>query len=158
MDDARPAAPTPALPQFREVPHGSADYAACVRLRDLLLRAPLGLAFSEAELAAEATDYHLAGFSGGNTLVACLVLSPRGDGTAIRMRQVAVASEWQRNGIGTQLVAFAEAFARAKGFRFMSLHARMGVTGFYEPLHYTASGIPFTEVGIPHIAMHKTLE
>lgn len=140
---------------IREVPHGSAAYAATVRLRDAVLRAPLGLQFSAEELAAEAASHHVAGYR-GDALVGCLVLRPRDDGD-VQMRQVAVAAELQGQGIGTALVRHAEALARRLGYRRMVLHARQSAVAFYERLGYARVGAQFAEVTIPHWALEKPL-
>jgi predicted GNAT family N-acyltransferase len=144
--------------EFRKLTHQSPDYEATVELRGRLLRVPIGLAFEPEELAAESADLHLAGFDATGTLIACLVLSPEADVKTIRMRQVAVKPKWQRRGIGGQLVTFAESVANANGFTLMNLHARLDVAAFYKRLGYSQAGSPFTEVGIPHVAMRKVLQ
>jgi predicted GNAT family N-acyltransferase len=73
------------------------------------------------------------------------------------MRQVAVDFEYQNLGVGKKMVQFAEAFALQKGFESMVLHARETAVPFYLSAGYTILGEPFTEVGIPHKKMIKTL-
>src|SRR5690348_3196872 len=107
---------------FSEAAHGSAEYEATVSLRRRVLREPLGLDFTRAELAAEAADYHLVANEDG-ALAACLILVPLESG-AIKMRQVAVEPALQGRGIGRELVRFAEDFARERGFTRMTLNAR----------------------------------
>ena len=143
--------------EFREIAHLSPEYQATVELRDRLLRAPLGLKFTDAELAAECADIHIGEFDPDGHLLACLVLSPESTDTSIRMRQVAVDSELHGQGIGSQLVRHAETIAAGRGFDLITLHARREVTEFYSKLGYTQIGEPFTEVGIPHITMQKAL-
>lgn len=147
----------PSQSEFRQIPHLSPEYDATVQLRQQLLRAPLGLKFDPSELAAENHDIHIAGFDASGKMIACLVLSKTHDGVALRMRQVAVASELQRQGIGSQLVHYAESITAERGFPNLILHARQEVAGFYLRLGYSKIGQPFTEVGIPHIAMEKSL-
>ncbi|MDA0813925.1 MAG: GNAT family N-acetyltransferase [Verrucomicrobia bacterium] len=144
-------------PEFRQIAHLSPDYDATVQLRHQLLRAPLGLKFDPAVLAAEDHDIHIAGFDESGKVVACLILSKTQEGTTLRMRQVAVAPELQRQGVGAQLVHCAESIATELGFPRLILHARREVAGFYLKLGYSEIGHPFTEVGIPHIAMGKLL-
>ncbi|MGK0187332.1 MAG: putative GNAT family N-acyltransferase [Verrucomicrobiales bacterium] len=147
--------------QFRKIAHLSDAYAATVQLRDRLLRAPLGLEFTPDELAAEFDDTHLAGFDSKGELAACLVLTPVSTSTStpgtLRMRQVAVAPQWQRQGIGSQLVQFAETIATDLNASRLTLHAREDVLDFYQKLGYEKVGTPFTEIGIFHIAMEKAL-
>ncbi|MEN6459566.1 MAG: GNAT family N-acetyltransferase [Thermoguttaceae bacterium] len=140
---------------IREVVHGSAEYWAIVGLRDLVLRQPLGLRFSAAELEAERSWRHFACYC-DDVLAACLALCPLEHGV-IRMRQVAVAPDMQRQGIGRALVEYAEVWARQAGYCHMVLHARETAVAFYEALGYLTVGARFEEVTISHWAMEKRL-
>ena len=122
-------------PVICEVAHGSPEYWATVALRDSVLRKPLGLQFSAEELRAEADSRHVACYR-GDRLVACLVLCPI-EGGDVRMRQLAVVPEVQRQGIGTALVDYSEVLARRMGYRRMILHARETAVAFYEKLGYS---------------------
>lgn len=137
------------------IPHLSPAYALCVALRRDILRKPLGLDFSETQLAAEGDSLHLACFD-GDVLVGTLLLTPKAGGT-IQMRQVAVHDRRQGQGIGRRLVVESEAEALRRGFTTMVLHARESAVGFYLDLGYRPVGSPFVEVGIPHQAMEKAL-
>jgi ribosomal protein S18 acetylase RimI-like enzyme len=140
---------------IREVPHDTPEYWATVALRDAVLRKPLGLRFEPAELLAESDSRHIACYRGDN-VVGCLVLRP-GTGGDLRMRQVAVATEVQRKGIGRAMVEFSETLARRLGFARMVLHARQIAVPFYERLGYWRIGDCFEEVTIPHWEMVKEL-
>lgn len=141
--------------QIREIHHGSAAYDEEVELRMEILRRPLGISFDPAQLTAENTDIHLGAYDTGK-LVACLVLTPS-DTQSIRMRQVAVANEYQRKGVGRILVARSESMAKEKGYRQMVLHARETAVPFYISMDYLVEREPFIEVGITHRYMSKTL-
>ena len=141
--------------QIIEVAHGSARYQEEVALRYRVLREPLGLNFTDAQLAAEGSDIHLAVLAAGK-LCAVLLLTAREEGD-IQMRQVAVAPELQGTGLGRALVEASEVKARELGFKRMVLHARKSAIGFYERLGYTAHGEEFEEVGIPHRHMDRDL-
>ena len=143
--------------EFREIFHRSADYENAVAMRDRILRAPLGLSFSEAELDAESADWHLGGFDpASGELVACLVLTPL-TGRVVKMRQVAVVENRQHHGFGSSLVRFAEAFASSHGAHQVELHARAEVVAFYLRHDYKVEGPAFLEVTIPHRKMRKAL-
>jgi ribosomal protein S18 acetylase RimI-like enzyme len=143
--------------RFAEAAHRSPLYDRTVALRDELLRRPLGLAFSPEELDAEAGSHHLVMTdAGGEAVVACLVLRPLGGG-AVQMRQVAVAPEHQRRGVGRALVAFAERYAAERGYREMVVHAREPVVPFYDRLGYQRVGARFIEVTLPHLELRKAL-
>jgi predicted GNAT family N-acyltransferase len=139
----------------RHIAHASHDYAMAVNLRRAVLRTPLGLDFTSAQLAAEATDTHLAAFD-DEELVGTVVLSPYDDAT-LKLRQMAVDDSQQGAGIGRQLLTAAEAHAKALGKTRITLAARVTAQDFYARYGYAAEGDVFDEVTIPHITMHKSL-
>jgi predicted GNAT family N-acyltransferase len=132
------------------------EYDETVQLRDKILRRPLGLQFSEEQLAEEYADFHLAAYSHDWLLRGCLVLTPKDDKT-LKMRQVAVDETVQKTGVGQQLVAASEALGRVRGFDIMELNARETAVPFYQKLNYSIMGERFEEVGIPHFRMRKKL-
>jgi predicted GNAT family N-acyltransferase len=135
--------------------YNSAEYKQALQLRNLILREPLGLKFTEAELAKDEHDIHF-GLFDGNRLIACLILSDTGN-NRMKMRQVAVCNDMQGKGIGRILSNAAESFARSKGYVQIYCHARKTAVPFYQKLGYTITGNEFTEVNIPHYMMQKML-
>ncbi|MDX2065426.1 MAG: GNAT family N-acetyltransferase [Fimbriimonadaceae bacterium] len=138
-----------------EIPMEGALYAQSVELRREVLRRPLGLDFSTAELAAEADERRCVAVV-EDRVVGTLNLVRHGD--AFKMRQVAVAPDAQGQGIGKRLVQFSEAVALRAGATRMVLHARETAVPFYLSLGYHIVDEPFEEVGIPHRRMVKALE
>ena len=135
---------------------GTPIYDDSVRLRDEVLRQPLGLSFAPKDLAQEWDKIHFGCFTDGGFLVATLILVALDDET-VKMRQVAVDPHYQKKGIGTFLVKESERLARSKGFKKMTLHAREEAVPFYEKLKYRRVGKRFEEVGIPHFKMECEL-
>jgi len=142
--------------KFEEIHLGTPAYEAAMQLRAAVLRAPLGLSFTESELADEPHCAHLGGFDDEGRLVAILLLKPL-NAVTVKMRQVAVQPGLQGRGIGAQLAAFAEAFARQRGYKTMVAHARGTAVEFYRRLGYATLGEPFIETTIPHILISKDL-
>ena len=134
---------------------GTPAYEEELRLREAVLRAPLGLSLTTDELADESHCAHLGGFDEGR-LVAVLLLKPMSPQT-VKMRQVAVRPGLQGRGIGSEMVAFAEAFAMGRGYKTVIAHARGTAVEFYRGLGYATSGEPFVETTIPHILVSKEL-
>lgn len=139
------------------------EYDETVHLRYNILRKPLGLDFTEEQLSAEFSDFHLAAYDEQwlpihqqGRLRGCLVLTPKSD-KILKMRQVAVDTESQGKGIGSLLVKASEAFARQNGYDTIELNARDTAVPFYEKLKYSKEGDMFVEVGIPHYKMVKYL-
>lgn len=135
--------------------HLSRDYWRSVDLRHDVLREPLGMKFTRAQLLAEDKDYHII-YKSINVVWACLVLTPQKNGR-IKMRQVAVDDELQGRGIGAKLIEWSEAFAKDEGFTLMECNARKRAVPFYLKQGYTVVGDEFTEIGIPHYHMEKQL-
>ena len=142
-------------PVLRWVEHGGPEHAALVELRREVLRKPLGLEYTERQLADEAGQLHLGAFD-GERAVGCLLLKEKGGGE-VQMRQVAVSPAAQRRGVGRLLVEESEKEARRRGWRRMILHARLTAVAFYERLGYEIEGEPFQEIGLPHRLMAKML-
>ncbi len=132
------------------------QYDETVRLRDKILRKPLGLEFYAKDLAKEYVDFHLACYAEDHTLLACLVLKHLSK-DEIKMRQVAVDDTLQGKGIGTEIVKASERFAKQKGYKKIVLNARDVAVPFYLKMDYQKIGKPFTEVTIKHYKMEKTL-
>jgi predicted GNAT family N-acyltransferase len=153
---ARPSPGQTRAVELRLIEVGTKDYEAELDLRRRILRWPLGLDFTEEQIAEEATDIHLGAFEEGH-LVATLVLTPYGC-NVIKMRQVAVEPEKQGSGIGRKLVEYSERVAIERGFTDMVLSARDTAVPFYLRLNYAIEGEPFEEVTIPHRRMVKRLE
>ncbi|MCB9245829.1 MAG: GNAT family N-acetyltransferase [Flavobacteriales bacterium] len=142
--------------EYRLLEFGSPEQIDSVRLREAVLRVPLGMSFTQEELQAEADELHVAALDKAGKILGILLLKPV-DGTTLKMRQVAVRPDLQGKGIGKGLVLFAEELCRSRGINRITLHAREPVVPFYEALGYGVDSGPFQEVGIPHFAMSRKL-
>lgn len=142
-----------------QVEWGTPEYDQVIDLRTKVLRMPLGLEFKEEELAQEYKDLHFACYH-ANTLelLGCMKLSVLAEepGTA-RMKQVAVSPDAQGCGVGQHMVGYFEHYCKVHHFEQIALHARAEAVAFYQKLGYQIAGKPFTEVGIAHMAMEKSL-
>lgn len=141
--------------QIANVQFGSGLQLESLKLRRRILSTPLGLDFTPEQLALEINDINFAAHRDGK-LVGCVVLSPL-DTADVKLCRMAVDPSHEGQGIGMQIVAFAEAWASTHGFKRAILHARETAVRFYERAGYTASGQSFMEVTIPHREMAKEL-
>ena len=141
--------------QIKTFGHNSDEYNLALQLRDLVLRKPLGLNFTASELKKDENDTHFGLFEDGRIL-ACLILSET-DNQRMKMRQVAVDTKRQGQGLGKELSLAAEKYALNRGFSIMFCHARKSARPFYESMGYEIVGDEFTEVNIPHYLMEKRL-
>lgn len=137
------------------IDHNSKEYKQMIELRRQILRKPLGLEFSEDELAKEKDDILIGAFEDDQMLGCCLLTEV--EPTNIRLRQMAVVPGLQGKGMGRVLMQFAENIARDRCYKKITMHARKTAIGFYEKLGYEVSGEEFQELTIPHYIMEKNL-
>ncbi len=137
------------------VPHNSKLYWQAVKVRELVLREPLGLSYTQEQLSAESEHIHFVALEGEKVL-GTLQLQ-RLSSAQIKMRQVAVAFDQQGKGIGGLLIKEAEAYASRHGFLKIVLHARIVAKRFYDSQSYVEVGEIFQELGIDHVYMFKML-
>lgn len=137
------------------IDHGSSEYQQMIKLREEVLRKPLGLGFTDKELEEEKDNMLIAAFDDETILGCCMLVeeSPQ----VVRLRQMAVLDDLQGKGIGRAIMNFAENLARDRGYKKLSMHARHNAIGFYEKMGYKVSSGKFTEVTIPHVVMEKNL-
>lgn len=159
LNDARRAARGGAIIdsiQVRQVDYGSVEYAESLRLRNEVLRRPLGMDLANDDLSGDVGERHIAAFA-GERLVGILLLRSIGEGV-LQMKQVAVDESLRGRSVGRRMVEYAETFAAAQGCGEIVLHAREVAVPFYEKLGYAREEERFEEIGIPHYVMNKKLE
>lgn len=126
-----------------------------VKLREDILRKPLGLSFTPEELEDEKDNMLIAAFEDDRMLACCMLVEE--NPTIVRLRQVAVLSNLQGKGIGRALINFTENIARDRGYKVISMHARKNVVDFFKRMDYYVVGEEFIEITIPHYVMEKKL-
>ena len=137
------------------IDHGSKEYQQMIKLREDILRRPLGLGFDPNELEEEKENMLIGAFEDDQMLGCCMLVEEK-PGT-VRLRQMAVLNNLQGKGIGRALMTFAENLARDAGYKVLSMHARKNAVGFYEKMGYKVASDEFTEITIPHYVMEKQL-
>lgn len=137
------------------IDYGTPEYQQMIKMREDILRKPLGLNFDEKELESEKNNLLIAAFD-DDKMLGCCMLVPENE-SIVRLRQMAVLNDLQGKGIGRALMLFAENLARDRGYNKISMHARKNATGFYEKVGYKVVGDEFEEVTIPHYNMEKEL-
>lgn len=138
------------------IDYGTAEYEQMLKLRDVVLRKPLGIHFSDDELEAEKSNLLIAAYE-DKQMTGCCMLVEEGAQT-VRLRQMAVLKDLQGKGLGKALMTFAENLARDRGYKRITMHARKNAVGFYEKMGYKQIGDEFQEVTIPHFVMEKMLQ
>jgi N-acetylglutamate synthase-like GNAT family acetyltransferase len=137
------------------IDYGTHEYRLMLKLREDLLRKPLGLSFSEEELEKEKNNVLIGAFDDDDILGCCMLVQE--DSSVVRLRQLAVLNNLQGKGVGTAILQFSENIARDLGYKVISMHARRNTVEFFEKLGYKVSGPEFIEITIPHVKMEKDL-
>ena len=137
------------------IDYGSPEYQQMIKLRDIVLRKPLGLSFTPEDLEKEKENMLIGAFEDEQMLGCCMLVEEEPD--IVRLRQMAVLNDLQGKGIGRALMNFAENLARDRGYKIIRMHARSNAIGFYEKVGYKIKGDQFIEITIPHYVMEKDL-
>jgi ribosomal protein S18 acetylase RimI-like enzyme len=137
------------------IDHGSPEYMQMLKLRDAVLRKPLGLSLTPEELEKEKENMLIGAFEEERMLGCCMLVEEHPE--IVRLRQMAVLNDLQGKGIGRALMNFAENLARDRGYKIIRMHARHNSIGFYEKVGYKVKGEQFVEITIPHYIMEKML-
>lgn len=137
-----------------EVGHGSARYLEALAVRYRVLRQPLGMTYSEAQIAAEADETHLVAIIDASVVGSISIVWTN---EPVRLRQMAISPEFQGQGLGALLLAGAEQKVSVRGGKRVELHARVSALGFYQKAGYAIVSEEYFEVGLPHRTMAKAL-
>ena len=140
-----------------DIDFGSSRYNELVELRYKILLEPLGLKFLDSFRPQETNYLHIGCVEQlDDKLVGGLILAPL-DNEKIRLMQVAVDTVYRGEGVGRELVKYAEKRAKDAGFSQIIMHAMLSVVGFYEKMGYHSEGEAFNEQGITFLKMVKDL-
>jgi predicted GNAT family N-acyltransferase len=100
------------------------------------------------------TAYHAVGLVDGVPAAAGRLLR-RGDVAVVG--RMAVRRTARGKGVGAAVLRHLEEEARRSGCRVVELHAQLSAREFYERAGYAAQGEVYTEAGIEHVDMTKSL-
>lgn len=140
---------------FRTVPFGSPEYGEALRIREEVMRRPLGLCLSEEDLKGEETRIHIAGYAGAEQVCGCSL-------NMVHKRLALIAffyvrPEYQGQGCGRGMMRFIEAYAAASGVGRLYAEARESARGFYEKCGFRKSGKAYVDTGLRHQDMKKDI-
>lgn len=97
---------------------------------------------------------HCVAYEGGEAVGAGRLVVLDGYGKIGRMATLAAH---RGRGVGAGVLRTLEAEGEARGVREFRLSAQVTARRFYERAGYAATGDVYDEVGIPHVAMTKTI-
>lgn len=139
---------------FKIIKHDSLIWREAVKLREDVLRKPLGSFFTEEELEEEKQHIHVVGLF-EDSVIGTAVLVP--EGIKAKMQRVAVLESQRNNKIGAKMLLFCEEHLAKERFKSVYCHARNTAVNFYHNNGYSKIGSYFDEDGIPHLKMDKSL-
>lgn len=131
------------------------NYQSELKLRDSVLRLPLGMSIYAENLDVDQQSIHIGAFM-DKQLVGVLLLTEV-NAERVKMRQVAVNEIFRGQKVGSKMVMFAEVHSKQLGYTTLVLNARKTALGFYQKLGYSIVGDEFLEIKIPHYKMEKRL-
>ncbi len=132
----------------------SPAYWSWVRVREIVLRLPLGMRFHLEALKKEADEIIIGVYEGEKIIGGAQLILESGKA---KMRQVAILDSYRQLGIGSLLLDFLEQYCHNNGISQIYCHARETAVPFYLNNGYQKIGALFFEVGIPHYKMSKDL-
>jgi predicted GNAT family N-acyltransferase len=133
----------------------NSEYEDVLFIRNQELRLPLGLNIKDDDISNEKNEIIIVAKLQNRVVGCCLLKLINKE--ILKLRQMAVLKDFQKNSIGSQIVSFAEKWAKENGYKTIELHARTEVSNFYTSLNYNRIGVEFLEVGIPHYKMIKDI-
>lgn len=133
-------------------------YETMRQWRYRLFFAPHGVSAAVIDPASEQTYWHLVALGEEETAVGYGQLQSQTDGSGI-IRQLVVRPEWQKRGVGRQLVAQLVEKAVALGLNRVTLAARTDTVRFYEQLGFVPTGgvFPSPLTAVPHLPMQRRI-
>ncbi len=141
--------------EIRKIKYNSPEYRQVLKLRNNILRKPLGLNLFDEDLSLDKNQL-IYGIFIENKIIACLQAVPLKDNT-YKFRQMAVETKYQKMGFGRQLMEFVENELKKIDTEQIVLHARKTAVLFYQKLGYEIVSNEFIEVGILHNKMRKNI-
>jgi predicted GNAT family N-acyltransferase len=74
-----------------------------------------------------------------------------------KIERMAILEDFRRKGIGSEIISFLNEKLKIKKIHRVVIHAQRPAAPFYKSCGFVESGVPFNEVGIPHIKMEILL-
>ncbi|WP_208560394.1 GNAT family N-acetyltransferase [Marinilactibacillus kalidii] len=139
---------------IKKITTEDSEYQGSLRLREQVLRKPLGIRLEDEAKSSEETAHHFVALY-EQTVVGTLFLIETEE-SVYQMRQVAVDQAYQGKATGKQLVKVAEKWADNAGVKKIWMHARENAWPFYESLGYHYTSDDYMQIGIVHKTMEKS--
>ena len=141
--------------QIEEINYYSEEYQRLLNFRFHHLRKPLSLKWSKEDLLNENQQNHFA-LKNQSEIVGSFCLK-KIDCSTIRLRQMAIAKQYQKQGYGSSILKFSEKFSIDNNYKKIILIARLSAIDFYKKNYFKTSGNMFIDVTVESINMYKEI-
>ena len=141
--------------KIKEIIYDSEEYKEFINFRYTNLRKPLGLNWTKEDLFDEDKQIHIALIHKKSIIGSCVLKIF--DKKTLRLRQMAVAKEFQYKGYGKKLIQYSESYAKRNNFKKIIIIARLSAQNFYSKFEYKKVGKKFIDVTVESIKMVKNL-
>jgi histone acetyltransferase (RNA polymerase elongator complex component) len=141
--------------QIKEINYYSKEYQKLLNFRFQNLRKPLNLEWSKNDLMNEDQQIHFA-LKNINEIVGSFCLK-KIDCSTIRLRQMAIKKNLQKQGYGSSILKFTEKFAVENNYKKIIIIARLSAMDFYKKNFFKTSGNIFIDVTVKSIKMYKEI-
>ena len=141
--------------QIEEINYYSEEYLKLLNFRFLNLRKPLNLEWSKEDLLNENQQNHFA-LKKQSKIIGSFCLK-KIDCSTIRLRQMAIEKQYQKQGYGSSILKFTEKFAIKNNYKKIIIIARLSAIDFYKKKFFKTSGNIFTDVTVSSINMYKKI-
>ena len=137
-------------------PKTADEFERYYHFRWQLLREPLNLPLGSEQDEHEAVSFHSLAINSEGDIVGVGRISPEHD-QQMRIRYMAVASQYRSQGIGSLIVQKLLQYAETNEVAKCWLHARIGAVTFYEKNGFSVVKSIETDIAVPHMLMEINL-
>lgn len=146
--------------EFKQYSMDEPCYQQAWKLRDQVLRHPLGLSLTRQDRDLDARCWHYGLFKGGQ-ICATVTVQPLSDSKQttqqVKLRQMVVSPVHQNQGLGQTLIQKVEKALKSQSIQSISMAARLPAVKFYQKLGFQTQGPIYHHLNIDHQDMHKDL-
>ena len=137
--------------EFNIINYNSPEYQKALRLREDVMRKPLGLLLSEEDVKDDGKRIHRSKDIIMMSSFAVVLYK------IAHIYSVFVKQELQNKGFGQRLMAYAENYAKSQGAKRLYVEGRKAAKNFYQKCGFSSCGLEYIDMNIVHQDMRKDI-
>lgn len=148
--------------EFNIINYNSPEYQKALRLREDVMRKPLGLLLSEEDVKDDGKRIHISediimmsSFANDELICGCSLRIIHHK--IAHIYSVFVKQELQNKGFGQRLMAYAENYAKSQGAKRLYVEGRKAAKNFYQKCGFSSCGLEYIDMNIVHQDMRKDI-